>query len=734
MSEIPTRFNNEQIYIVTTESRHRTMSHTPTSLSMMETPPTTSIQPPIGEDPRHHRLPGPEVLQMLLACYFEHVFSQAYAFLHQKTFMDNLNSHPPVLLFSMCAVSARFSPFKSQEEEWALYTRELIRDNYDNYCPEVVQSMVHMGLHDFGSNNGHRAWMFAGMAVRMGSALNMNLENRKKDKERNAIAKECIRRTYWSYYLMDRFNSYGVARPFLVQDHDCHIQLPCNQPSFTKGEYVITEHLLGPNPYHPKQGSKYMGAMAFLVRIVGIWGNILRQIHLSGFQVYTPRKEAIGTEFLDFVEKLEDWRRTLPTGLEYSNENLAGQIKVGTTGAFVMMHVMWHTAMAYVHRYVRTVGIPKDYISKNIHPQQIVESIRKAFVHADAVLQIMCHVHQRKQEARLNNEKPVIVNAPFLGQAISDACHITAIRALEVSDPSGSLEQRRRLDIGLAWLKELKQYWKPIEGMYKKLKKTIRNLSRSINQLPNMIPTPDSSHCFENNLQPGVQYAVDPTNYTAELSYSTVGLGVGNDHFAQFTDYLSFGHLPMQLFNEAFVSNNSQNYLNVYASQEAGFPELYPYTTSEATMMTVPVDYNTSMGLEVVESLMSSNDNDNDTYKGDVEMVSDNEDLSLLGKSKSHAVYFDAGAIRDGNLQDAGSSDITSASGGYSRRAGEVVNLRHENPMDVLNLINRNDVNLGLQRQRGIRSLTDKFTGPKGVVAPETTKIGGPLNEDNFTV
>ncbi|KAI5818261.1 fungal-specific transcription factor domain-containing protein [Pyronema omphalodes] len=638
--------------------------------------------------------------------------------------MDNLDTHHPVLLFSMCAVSARFSPFKSQEENWALYTRELIRDNYDNYCLEVVQSMVHMGLHDFGSNNGHRAWMFAGMAVRMGSALNMNLENRKKDKEKNAIAKECIRRTYWSYYLMDRFNSYGVARPFLIQDHDCHIQLPCNQPSFTKGEYVITEHLLGPNPYHPEQGSKYMGAMAFLVRIVGIWGNILRQIHLSGFQVYTPRKEFCGKEFSDFVEKLEDWRRTLPKGLEYSNENLAGQIKVGTTGAFVMMHVMWHTAMAYVHRYVRTVGIPKDYISKNIDPPHIIESIRKAFVHADAVLQIMCHVHQRKQEAKQNNEKPVVVNAPFLGQAISDACHITLIRALEVGDPSGSLEQKRRVEVGLAWLKELKQYWKPIEGMHRKLKKTFRTLT-SLSQPQHMVPTPESSNSLENNLQPGVQYAVDPTNYTAESSYSNVGLGIGDGHFAQFTDYLSFGHLPMQLFNEAFVSDNSQNYLNEYARQEACFPELYPYTT-EAPMMSVPgfhaVDYNTSMGLEALESF-------NETYKEDAEL-SDDEDVAPPGKSKSHAVYFDPDAVRDGNLQDSGSSDTS----GHSRRASEVTNIKHENPMDVLNLINQNDVNQGLQKQRGITYVTDKFTGPKGVAAPETTEVGGPLNEDNFTV
>jgi hypothetical protein len=103
----------------------------------------------------------------------------------------------------MCAVAARFSNYSSSEVIFASRARALIMENYDNYNLEVVQSMVHMGLHDFGSNNGHKAWMFAGMAVRMGAALNMNLENRKKDKNKNIISKECARRTYWSYYLMD---------------------------------------------------------------------------------------------------------------------------------------------------------------------------------------------------------------------------------------------------------------------------------------------------------------------------------------------------------------------------------------------------------------------------------------------------------------------------------------------------------------------------------------------------
>lgn len=183
-------------------SSSKGMSVTPTLTS---TPPLLSVPPPFGEDPRHSRIPNNDVLEHLVNVYFTYVYSQTYAFLHRQTFTETLYKQPPVLLFSLCAVAARFSDkFSKYEEEFAEPARKLIFENYDNYSVEVVQSLVHMGLHDFGTSNGDKAWMFCGMAVRMGSALYLNLENgHAKSAIKSPIAREVARRTYWSYYLMD---------------------------------------------------------------------------------------------------------------------------------------------------------------------------------------------------------------------------------------------------------------------------------------------------------------------------------------------------------------------------------------------------------------------------------------------------------------------------------------------------------------------------------------------------
>lgn len=166
----------------------------------------------MGLDPRHQDLPDPGLLKHLVDVYFTSVFSQTYAFLHRPSFERELDQKPPILLFSICAVAARFSSRPDMGDHWAKRARDLIMQNYDLFTLTVIQSMINMGLHDFGSSNGHKAWMFCGMAVRMGASINLNLEN-KKSKEKSIIEKEVARRTYWSYYLMDVSRVWSAGPP-----------------------------------------------------------------------------------------------------------------------------------------------------------------------------------------------------------------------------------------------------------------------------------------------------------------------------------------------------------------------------------------------------------------------------------------------------------------------------------------------------------------------------------------
>lgn len=174
---------------------------------------------PLYKDPRHKFLPDKDTLLKLVELYFTHVYSQTYAFLHRPTFLRNLyenTPYKPVLLLALCAVAARFDPEQKKIEElYAQAARTEILNNFDANKLEVVQAMLIMGLHDFGSANGDKAWMFCGMAVRMGAALNLNLPAKGN---KSFIDAEIERRTYWSYYLMD------VSIAPLVANHNANLQ------------------------------------------------------------------------------------------------------------------------------------------------------------------------------------------------------------------------------------------------------------------------------------------------------------------------------------------------------------------------------------------------------------------------------------------------------------------------------------------------------------------------------
>ncbi|TGZ81279.1 hypothetical protein EX30DRAFT_271929 [Ascodesmis nigricans] len=690
---------------------HRSQSDTRDARSnhgRSSTPQTTSITSPMAMgtpmykmlDPNSSgvHLPPPAQFDMLVDTYFEHFYSQTYAFLHRPSFVKNLDQKPPILKFSICAVAARFTDDITPEaaEVWADATRTLILRQYDTYTLEVVQSMVHMGIHDFGTNNGQKAWMFAGMAVRMGSALNMNLEPKKK--ELSIIEREVYRRTYWAYYLMDRFNCYGVARAYLIQDHDCHVQLPCNQPSFERGEEVGTELLDGPHPHHPDVGTQNMGAYAFLVRITCIWSNILRRIHFA-----TLKKDPVDENdtLKGFSSKLDKWRNSLPLGLTYSVKNLAAQVDFGTTGAFVMMHVMWHMAMAYVHRYVRLGGMLD--VNDGDNKKMIVTSIRKAFVHADTILQIMREVWVLR-EATKKGDKPLIVNAPFLGQAIQDACVISAKRAMEVNNsPERYSEQIERLQQGLEWLSELKRYWVPINSQYNRVLKLRKQLDE-IRNPRGSIPAPVTEAKPQQNFP-----QVNPVAWTTPtgMQFDQIGnqqvmgsqsfdpaLMMAPDDPSQFAvppEFLSIP-IPPQFYVEAF-NHESYQTMETYATYESGFPHLYtPVVTTAYTDPTIPVSahYHQITPPTIHEhqpfpsqpSRMDDDGSDDDDHLGTPDIVS-----GTKSDRDIHTTYFDAGAVHDGKLQDSGSD-----SSGRSRRAsdsgGQAVKSMPTNRMDVLNLIN----------------------------------------------
>lgn len=161
----------------------------PTPPPLNITSPATSV--PFTKVETHTPLPPRSVLLKLVDIYFTHVNNQAYGFLHRPTFLRQVEegSVSDGLLYAICAISARFSaahavnhksineqPAYSVGEPYAVEARKLALRDFDRPTVQNVQALLLLALHDFGGRKGHKAWMFAGMAIRMASALRLNRE------------------------------------------------------------------------------------------------------------------------------------------------------------------------------------------------------------------------------------------------------------------------------------------------------------------------------------------------------------------------------------------------------------------------------------------------------------------------------------------------------------------------------------------------------------------------------
>ena len=123
----------------------------------------------------------------------------------------------PALILAVCAVSARFSrhpavhqqPMALAGDEYAAKARQLLSLEFDRPTISNVQALVILGLHEFGSSRGARAWMYAGIAIRMAISLGLNVEDEQRLASQSWVETEIRRRVFWATFIM------GILSKFL---------------------------------------------------------------------------------------------------------------------------------------------------------------------------------------------------------------------------------------------------------------------------------------------------------------------------------------------------------------------------------------------------------------------------------------------------------------------------------------------------------------------------------------
>jgi hypothetical protein len=429
-------------------------------------------------------LPSREIQEHLAEVYFDFVYGQSYPLLHKPTFMKKLvrGGLPPVLILAICAIAARFSthpqlrsePAFLRGDKWAERARQIALKRYDTPNITILIVYLLLGLHEFGTCQGGRSWMFGGMAQRMAYALQLHKELEYdpavSEAERRPLSitdREIRRRTMWSCFLMDRFNSSGTDRPLFVNEQYIEVQLPVKENLFIKEIQAPTENLDGniPNPVAPDSGlpsnaRENMGVSAYTIRLICIWGKIVKYMNLGGKEREKESMWSPKSTFLGIRKEARDFKDSLPEMLLYNSQNLKSHAVGKTANHFLYLHILYQQIMLFMHRFAFPTradsrppkDVPRDFLT---------ESARIAL---DAANQI---------SILINEAMDYNVVAPFAGYSafFSSTVHVHGVFS---KNSKIEAQSKKYLAYNVKYLSKMKKYW----GMFHYIAENLKELYR----------------------------------------------------------------------------------------------------------------------------------------------------------------------------------------------------------------------------------------------------------------
>ncbi|KAL5612776.1 hypothetical protein BROUX41_004139 [Berkeleyomyces rouxiae] len=429
-------------------------------------------------------LPPTEIQEHLAEVYFDHVYGQAYYLLHKPSFMRKLRAGtlPPVLILSVCAISARFSthpklnssPNFLRGEEWAVVAREIVTKRYEWPNITTLICLILLGLHEFGTCHGGRSWALGGQAMRMAYALQLHRDldhDPQGNKPQLSFVDREIRcRTMWACFLMDRFNSSGTDRPMFIREESIKIPLPIKERCFQLDVPASTETLKGDvldpitrEERGPVDARDNMGVAAYTVRVIALWGRIITYVNLGGkaediHPIFSP-----DSGYASLSKQAEDILANLPDPLRYSAENVLLHRSESTANQFIFMHIAIQQNILFLSRIL--LGKPPSAEAAAQTPRSFVTKVgEKAFAAASRISQL------------LKDAESYFVSAPFAGYCAfsSSTIHILGIFS---GDPGLEASSKKNLATNVKYLSKMKRYWGMLHWMSENLKEQYRTYS-----------------------------------------------------------------------------------------------------------------------------------------------------------------------------------------------------------------------------------------------------------------
>ncbi|MCJ1314318.1 hypothetical protein MMC25_007999 [Agyrium rufum] len=421
-----------------------------------------------------------------------------------------------MMLHAMLAIGSVWSnrpDAKAEGRQFADIASYAIERKQGQFLLQLAQARLMLTFYYFASGDTPKAWDLCGSACRVTAGLKLNIEDKVIELSRQEPRyyglsqeelAECLRRTYWSCFLLDRYNGYYVGQ-CLLDKEDSFVRLPSLRP-YASGLPSIVPFLDstagdedGKAPYHED-----FDIMAYLVTTSMMWGDILANVHRS---MHRPGafQAKLATEFYPVMQRrLTSWISQLPPDLDFTPEIIKHHIETGRIGAYVSLYGLLCNSRMMLNRYAPKRTLTSDEFTIRVRSARDAAFIALRFM--DVLLRAMVKpppTAPTVPEGIVQSLEylKVLTSSPTPGYAIAMAMDIlTAGGALDQHEYNETLYYLKRgIDmmeqLGVVWSSSMRQGQR-IQRRITRLQKKVRTCATPL-PVAWMCPTPlESTFCL----------------------------------------------------------------------------------------------------------------------------------------------------------------------------------------------------------------------------------------------
>lgn len=339
---------------------------------------------------------------------------------HRPSFLTKLKSGTldPSLVNALLTLAARSSPLLIRRyggqggsgaaaEHFAVKAISLIMQNLDNPSLGDIQALCLLIIHEWGSRQAVRAYVYLGQAARMAQMYRIIAQHQNLNEGDQFIRDESFRRTLWLIYILDCFLTSSPGRfPALSAVDIKDVALPCQDTHFNFGTPVAVPTVTGTRPRGAELTTHLteVGEFGHIVMATKAWRNVVEMLTSVTIETFSEER----CHALDL--EIESVRQGLPMHFVDKANHIDLHITMGSGLPYAMLHILLHSATIMVNRrrllqVVTAEGFNSD-TWRNIPPSYI-GTVDRVFSAAHSIVSIMLALER-------NNEKDSPICFPIV--------------------------------------------------------------------------------------------------------------------------------------------------------------------------------------------------------------------------------------------------------------------------------------------------------------------------------